>query len=169
MNKFLLFLFIASVVACENGAEKSSDDGKSPSRQTYEPKFKKEGELAFLTADKDSLDFVLDIEIAKTAEEQAYGMMYRKSIPEYTGMLFLRQKEERQSFWMRNTFVPLDLIYIRSDSSIVNIVADAVPLSDQSLPSDGPALYVLEVEGGFCAQHGITAGFFVRFKDFSEG
>ena len=58
-------------------------------------------------------------------------------------MLFIREREERQSFWMRNTYVPLDIIYIASDSSIVSMVENAVPLSDMGLPSKGPALYVL--------------------------
>ena len=161
MKKFFPLLIISIALACEI----SEPEKKSTPVQTYEPKFTKEGELSFLNADKDSVGPVLAIEVARSAEEQQYGMMYRKSIPENTGMLFFRPREEQQSFWMRNTYVPLDIIYIRADSSIVNIVDNAIPLTDQSLPSLGPALYVLEVAGGFCAQYGITAGFHIRFRE----
>lgn len=161
MKKCIPLLMLGIVLACDN----PQPEKKNTPVQTYEPKFNKEGVLSFLNADKDSVGPVLEIEVARTAEEQQYGMMYRKSIPENTGMLFFRPREEQQSFWMRNTYVPLDIIYIRADSSIVNIVDNAIPLTDQSLPSLGPALYVLEVTGGFCAQHGIIAGFHIRFRE----
>lgn len=163
----ILFLFIMMMTfSCQNDADQNKR--KPTEKQPYEPKFKKEGVLAFLNADKDSMGIVIDIEVARTPEEQQYGMMYRRSVPENTGMLFFREREEQQSFWMRNTYVALDIMYIRADSSIVNIVENAVPLNDRSLPSLGPALYVLEVAGGFSAQHGIQAGHFIRFEELSE-
>lgn len=168
MKRIVLVALGLSILTACNQVEKEKPKEDPGSAQTYEPKFKKEGELSFLNADKDSIGVDLDIELAITDEEQAYGMMYRRSIPENTGMLFLRQREERQSFWMRNTYVPLDILYIRADSSIVSIVENAVPLNDMSLPSEGPALFVLEVEGGFCAEKGITAGFYIRFRPTSE-
>jgi uncharacterized membrane protein (UPF0127 family) len=168
MKKLVALVLLAGIIPACNNAEKTKSKKDSGTIHTYEPKFKKEGELAFLNSDKDSIGINIDIELAITDEEQSYGMMYRKSVPENTGMLFLRKREERQSFWMRNTYVPLDIIYIRADSSIVSVVENAVPLNDMSLPSDGPALFVLEVAGGFCAEKGIMAGYHIRFRPTSE-
>lgn len=159
----LLALFGAA--SCSNGPEEQKRKKATPS---YEPQFKKEGTLAFLNAEKDTMRPLLDIELAITDEEVQYGMMYRRSIPKNTGMLFIREREEQQSFWMRNTYVPLDIIYIASDSSIVSMVENAIPLSDIGLPSKGPAQYVLEVAGGFCTQHSIEEGHFVRFSILSD-
>ncbi len=150
-----LFLLLA-IWACEEAPKppKPVENQKT----VYEPKFKKEGELEILSAQNSDTLARLEIELAETEEEQAYGMMYRKHIPEHTGMLFIRPIEEMQSFWMRNTYVPLDIIYINSANQIVSIQKQAQPLNDRSLPSEGPALYVLEVAGGYCSQYGIKAG-----------
>lgn len=159
-----LFLALLGTASCSDGPK----DKREQSTPTYEPQFKKEGTLAFLNTEKDTMRPLLDIELAITDEEVQYGMMYRRSIPKNTGMLFIRKREERQSFWMRNTYVPLDIIYIASDSSIVSMTENAIPLSDIGLPSKGPAQYVLEVAAGFCAKHSIEEGHFVRFSILSD-
>lgn len=159
-----LLLVLFGTASCSDGTA----DKSKRSTPTYEPQFKKEGTLAFLNAEKDTMRPLLDIELAITDEEVQYGMMYRKSIPKNTGMLFIREREERQSFWMHNTYVSLDIIYIASDSSIVSMAENAIPLSDIGLPSKGPAQYVLEVAAGFCAKHSIEEGHFVRFSILSD-
>lgn len=120
----------------------------------YEPKFQKEGELWLVDNDSDTLKG-LDIEIAESVEEIQYGMMYRKSMDPNTGMFFLMGDDQPRSFWMKNTYVPLDIIYINSQGEIVSIQKNAKPLSTQSLPSAAPASYVLEIYGGLSDKIGI--------------
>ncbi len=126
----------------------------TPVIEEYEPKFKEEGALYFLTAEKDTIS-KLRIELAETAEEIEYGMMYRKSMDPNTGMLFLMGDDQPRSFWMKDTYVPLDIIYINSDKQVVSIQKNAEPLSMQSRPSGRPASKVLEVTGGYADQYGI--------------
>lgn len=145
-------------------------DEKAPSKpnntavREYEPKFSKEGELWF--TDSETLDTIktLDIEIADNATETQYGMMYRKSMDPNTGMLFIMPAEQQQSFWMKNTYVSLDIIYINSNFEIVSVQKNAEPHSLKSLPSEGAALYVLEVVGGFADEHGLKKGDKIQFE-----
>lgn len=123
-----------------------------------EPRFVKEGELAFLNpATKDTIQQI-DIELAERPDEIQYGMMYRKSMDENTGMLFIMPQERPQSFYMKNTYVSLDIIYINSKGEVVSIQKNARPLDETSLPSEGPASYVLEVKGGYTDKYGIEKG-----------
>src|SRR5690606_32621712 len=101
---------------------------------------------------------MIDIELAESPEEIEYGMMYRKSMDENTGMLFMMGEERQQSFWMKNTYVPLDIIFINRDNVIVSIQKDAAPLTENSYPSEAPASMVLEVHGGFSDEYNIRKG-----------
>lgn len=132
--------------------------------QSIEPQFKKEGELAFLEAPQGDTLQTVDIEIAEDPNEIQYGMMYRRTMDPHTGMLFLMKKQQRQSFYMKNTYVSLDIIYINDSLRIVSIQENAEPLQEKSLPSEGPALYVLEVLGGYCQRHGIDSGDYVKWR-----
>ncbi len=132
--------------------------GPTKTKSTYEPQFKEEGSLVFIDQEKNDTIQTIAIELAETPQEIQYGMMYRKHVPENTGMLFLMDTERPQSFWMRNTYVSLDIIYINSKMEIVSIQKNAQPLNDKSLPSTGPASLVLEVAGGYCDAKGIKAG-----------
>lgn len=131
---------------------------------SYEPKFKKEATLFLIQPDTRDTIEKLDIELAETREEISYGMMYRKSMDPSTGMLFLMEEERQQSFYMKNTFVSLDIIFINDDLEIVSIQKNAEPLNERSLPSEGPASYILEVKGGYSDQHGIVKGTIVAFE-----
>ena len=145
----------------------NSDDGKPSGPapgHSIEPTFEKEGELAFLDARQQDTLQPIDIEIAEDRNEIQYGMMYRKSMDPQTGMLFIMEKQQRQSFYMKNTYIPLDIIYINDSLRIVSIQENAAPLQEKSLPSKEPALYVLEVTGGFCERHGIKAGDYVKWR-----
>ena len=104
------------------------------------------------------------VEIADTDEERQLGLMNRRSMARDRGMLFLFQgPPRRQAFWMRNTLIPLDIIYIAADGRIDSIV-NAVPLDETPLPSSGPSSYVLEINGGLAAELGIAPGDRVRHK-----
>lgn len=98
------------------------------------------------------------VEFALTPASQARGLMWRDELPADHGMLFVFSDSRPRSFWMKNTPLPLDIIYIGEDARIVSIAARTTPYSTRSIPSSGPAKYVLEVNGGFCEEHGVTAG-----------
>lgn len=104
-----------------------------------------------------------NIEIAATEQKREQGLMYRDSLAADNGMLFVFPEEEYQAFWMRNTRMPLDIIYIASSGTIVSIAENARPYDETSLPSEGPAQFVLEIKGGLCAELGIKAGDFVTW------
>jgi hypothetical protein len=89
--------------------------------------------------------------------------MYRKELPEMSGMLFLFPREEPLSFWMKNTILPLDIIFIDAARAIVSIAQNTTPFSENPLPSGSPAQFVLEVNGGFCQRHGVAVGDRVEF------
>ncbi len=138
--------------------------GNVGGKETYEPKFRDEGDLQFVSAESGDTLKTIDIELANAPDEIAYGMMYRKSMDINTGMLFFMPTEEVQSFYMRNTYVSLDIIFINSRHEIVSIQKNAEPLNTTSLPSTGPANFVLEVKGGYCDQFGIAAGDKIQFQ-----
>lgn len=100
----------------------------------------------------------VSVEIADTNEKRALGLMYRRELPELHGMLFLFPRQELQSFWMKNTPLPLDIIFIDISGTIVSIAANTTPFSEKPLASGKPARFVLEVNGGFCQRHGIAVG-----------
>lgn len=155
----LLVVFVGYLVVIMLPGKSSKKAGpKGNSAAAYEPKFSKEGELYLLSPDSGDTIKHIDIELAETREEISYGMMYRKSMDPETGMLFLMGDERPQSFYMKNTYVSLDIIFINQDLEIVSIQKNAEPLNEKSLPSEGPASYVLEVKGGFSDQYGIGKG-----------
>jgi uncharacterized membrane protein (UPF0127 family) len=98
------------------------------------------------------------LEVVNTPATRERGMMYRTSLAEDHGMLFVFPDEAVQSFWMKNTLIPLDMLFIARDGRIVGIAADAVPLSTGMRSVGVPSLYVLEVNGGWAARHGVRAG-----------
>lgn len=119
--------------------------------------FTKEGELSFNDA-KGNLITSIDVEIADTDEQRQLGLMYRDKMDKNQGMLFIFDKEAPQAFWMHNTILPLDIIYVNSKSEIVHIVKNAKPFDDTSLPSVKPAQFVVEVNAGYCDKFGIKVG-----------
>lgn len=98
------------------------------------------------------------IEIASTDQQREQGLMYRDSLGADQGMLFVFPAEAPQAFWMKNTRIALDILYIGANGTIVSIAENARPYDETSLPSQAPAQYVLEIPGGMCAERGIQAG-----------
>lgn len=101
---------------------------------------------------------VFTVEIAKTEQERATGLMYRKELPEGKGMLFDFSPEQQVSMWMKNTFIPLDMIFVRSDGRILRIAENTTPQSEKIISSGGLVKGVIEVAGGTAKKLGITAG-----------
>ena len=98
------------------------------------------------------------VELATNDAERERGLMFRKELPEGHGMLFDFEREAPVAFWMHNTYIPLDMIFIRADGSILRIAENAEPLSDRLIPSGGPVRAVLEVIGGTARKLGIAPG-----------
>jgi uncharacterized protein len=101
---------------------------------------------------------VFAVEMAVTPEQQASGLMFRRELPEGQGMLFDFGHEQPTSFWMKNTYIPLDMIFIRGDGRIARIAENTVPLSEALVSSGGPVRAVLEVIGGTAKKLGIVPG-----------
>jgi len=101
---------------------------------------------------------VFGVELALTPEEQAKGLMYRRELPDRQGMLFDFKREQPTSFWMKNTYVSLDMIFIRADGRILKIAENTVPLSEALVSSGGPVRAVLEVVAGTTKKLGIAPG-----------
>ncbi len=104
------------------------------------------------------------VELARTDAERARGLMFRKSLAPDAGMLFLFDESQEHSFWMQNTLIPLDMIFIADDGRIVGIVERAEPLTTTPRTVGAPSRYVLEVNGGWAAAHGVARGDRVRFE-----
>ena len=105
------------------------------------------------------------VEVARSQEEQARGLMERQSLEPICGMIFPFETERVASFWMRNTLIPLDMIFIRADGTITNIEANTVPMSEEPVYSYEPVAAVLEIAGGRSAELGIKAGDTVKWSD----
>ncbi len=136
----------------------SCNEQKEQKVLTREVTFKKEGELILKQQETDSVLVKLDIEFAESDYETQTGLMYRKSMLDNRGMLFIFEREEPKYFYMKNTEFSLDIIYLNSKKEVVSIAKNAKPFNTSSLPSEGPAQYVLEVNAGLSDQWGLKAG-----------
>ena len=126
-------------------------------------KFKKQGELTFQTSDGKYISQI-DIEFADNATKRADGLMLRNKMEENQGMLFIFPSEEMQSFWMKNTILSLDMIFINSDLEIVTIHKNTKPFATTSYPSTKPSQYVLETLAGYTTKYDINVGDKVIFR-----
>lgn len=119
------------------------------------PNYKK-GAVLIEKTDGEIIRF--NVEIAETEEQMRRGLMFRRSIPPDYGMLFLFKKPERAGFWMKNTFIPLDIIFIRPDGTISSISNNTKPFDENVILSKEEVLSVLEIKGGESANRGIKEG-----------
>jgi uncharacterized membrane protein (UPF0127 family) len=125
---------------------------------------------------QDTIDIVtgtgvhaFSVELATNDAERALGLMFRKELPEGHGMLFDYQTERQVRFWMHNTYIPLDMIFIAADGRIVHIAENAKPMSDDGIPSVSPIRGVLEVIAGTVRKFGIATGDRVTGSIFGKG
>jgi uncharacterized membrane protein (UPF0127 family) len=105
-----------------------------------------------------SSQYRFEVEIADDAAERAEGLMYRRSLADNAGMLFLYPSPQPVEFWMKNTLLSLDIVFVRADGTIARIAADTTPLSEDLIPSGEPVLAVLEVKAGTMRELGVAAG-----------
>jgi len=116
---------------------------------------------------KNGKEYAVRVEIADTPAKREMGLQYRRELDDDQGMLFLFPAEEVLTFWMKNTPIPLDMIFIGSDMKIVGIVHDAVPFSLTTRSVGAPSRFVLEIKGGRVKRQGINVGDAVRFEGIS--
>lgn len=106
------------------------------------------------------------VELAESPEQRAQGLMYRKLMAADAGMLFVETGEREQLMWMKNTLIPLDMLFIRADGTIHSIHERAIPRSEATISSRGPVKSVLELNGGTAARLGIKPGDKVIYRAF---
>jgi uncharacterized membrane protein (UPF0127 family) len=113
-------------------------------------------------------EVAVNVEVVATEAKIERGLMYRQAMALDAGMLFMMGREYTWSFWMRNTLIPLDMLFIGKDKTVVGIVENAEPKTETLRKVDGPSLYVLEVNAGWSKQHQVAAGAKVRFENVPE-
>lgn len=154
---FLLFLLPVLIL------QSCRDKADAPLEVEKEIRFTKEGELELRSGETDSLLVRLDIEIADTPYETQTGMMYRREMAPEQGMLFVFEAPGMHSFYMKNTLIALDIIFIDSELRIATIHKNAEPLDESGISSRVPVQYVLEVPAGQADRWGISEGDVIRF------
>lgn len=142
---------------------------KDDKKQTVKPvviSFEKEGELKLLKASSDSIIKTINIEIADDDYQTQTGLMYRDYMKDNEGMLFVFPDSRQRSFYMKNTRIPLDIIYINENKRIVSFQKNAKPFDETSLPSNASAKYVLELNAGLSEQWNLEIDDTINFTQF---
>jgi len=151
MRRFSPFVLLLAILA---SAPACAQDGLA--------KFET-GSLAIVTEDT---RHVFNVELATTQQQRSQGLMFRRDMAADSGMLFdFGARPIRASMWMKNTYIPLDMLFIKPDGTIESIAERTVPHSLEAISSRGPVRYVLELNGGTAARLGIGAGDRVEFPD----
>lgn len=158
-SKLLLIIAPLIFIQCD---QKKGSGGSSDQNKTQGRTINLEREVSFLGTDNAPVK-TIQVAVADDAKERNQGLMDVYNMAEDEGMIFIFEKEELQSFWMANTPLTLDIMYVNADSNIVRIYQNTEPFSQASLPSESPAQYVIETNGGFSVANGITEGMKVRF------
>ena len=144
--------------------EKQNTISPKASTRFHEPEFRKEGELTFIKKGEKSKIVTIDIEIADTLHEKRIGLMYRKSMADRKGMLFIFDNMRAQFFWMKNTYIPLDMVFIGKGMEIVGIAKNTTPLSEELIPVHDESQYIVEVNAGFTDTYGIHVGDYIEIE-----
>jgi uncharacterized membrane protein (UPF0127 family) len=148
--------FLFTFESCSRKSKNSDYNSDSGRTVTFTNK------VSFVAANGDTVSTV-NVAVAKTPEERDTGLMDVKQLPDDGGMLFIFDKTQNLSFWMANTPLSLDIIFINADKKVIRIHHSTQPFSEKQLNSDGPAKYVVEVNGGYCVDHDVTEGMNVAF------
>lgn len=163
-NISLIVILIAIAGLALYFSQKSGSETEAGMQsETIDIPFRKQGELFFTSQQNGDTLAMIDIEVADNDQLRARGLMYRRTLPENAGMLFIQSMEEMQSFWMKNTYIPLDILFVNRDKEIVTIHANTTPLKEWNYASTKPAIYVVEVNAGFTNRHGIRTGDRIEF------
>lgn len=109
------------------------------------------------------------IELAQTPAERSQGLMFRESLPRGAGMLFVFERPQRVAFWMKNTLIPLDLIFVDQAGIVTHVHPNAIPHDETAIPGGDAVFAVLEINGGLAARYGIVPGTLLQHQVFSDG
>ncbi len=151
MIKSILMAILAvaalPITACKNGVAGTSKTSVVPLKK-----------IPITVSTASGKDHKFEVEVAVTPQEQARGLMFRESLAPFAGMIFYYTEPQNVSFWMKNTIIPLDMIFIRTDSTIARIAAQTTPYSEAQVPAGEPVIAVLEIAGGRAAELDIKEG-----------
>ena len=169
-KKIFIILLVAGILAAAYAVYRFSSprDEYKPTLNLSEPKFQYEGDLSFISQQNSDTIKTIRIEIAETNRERAQGLMNRSNMNDEQGMLFIFGREQEQQFWMKNTKISLDIIYVNSNMEIVSISPHTTPFSESPIPSFRPAKYVVEVIAGFTDQYNISEGDKITYERISD-
>ncbi|MEM9468840.1 MAG: DUF192 domain-containing protein [Pseudomonadota bacterium] len=126
-----------------------------------------EGANALQVVTQSGKTYDFNVALALTREEQAQGLMFVEEMADNQGMLFFFGAEAPRSFWMKNTLIPLDILFVKLDGSIMHIHENAIPKDETSIPSNGNAGAVLEINGGLAKKLGIQVGDTINHQFFA--
>lgn len=161
----LVFILIAVFTMQPGGKSVSTYTPRTEPPQPTAYMFKKQGELRFLTPKQDFIAGI-DIELALDDARRQLGLMYRDTLAEDQGMLFVFDNEEVRSFWMKNTVLSLDMIFVNARNEIVTIHKHTTPYSEETYESTKPAKCVIEVKAGYTDRKKISVGDRVSWSRF---
>lgn len=169
-------LFLATVLAMaachradDGGPVAASADAPSPEpTPRHHAKAPAESDAAVVITPADGAPARVGVEVVSSPQAVQRGLMYRQYLAADRGMLFLMNEERIHTFWMKNTLIPLDIIFIGRDMTVAGVAADAVPMSTKQVFVDKPSFYVLEVNAGWAKAHGISAGAKVAFEHVDQ-
>ncbi len=159
LKGWLVLTIMAPIMAM--GLQKQST---THSNAMDEPVFRNDGQLVFLKHGTGSLVKMIQIEIAANEPARTQGLMWRMHMPDDDGMLFIFDKQEPLTFWMKNTYISLDMVFADTSGNIISIYPEAAPLSEASISSGGSAKYVVELNADFCERYGINVGDKIEFE-----
>ncbi len=156
-------IILSAVIAVSFLSSCKDDNTTEDPIETEEITFTKEGEATLFKASGDTIKQI-DIEIADNTYERETGLMYRESMEDEQGMLFIYENEAPRAFYMKNTYIALDIIYFASDSTAVSFQKNAQPQDETSLPSEAPAQFILEINAGLADDWNIEVGDKIDFQ-----
>ncbi|MGC4115748.1 MAG: DUF192 domain-containing protein [Myxococcales bacterium] len=162
--RLALLPFLLLLASCNETRQASPDRASStPSPAVTEPEppmLSQRGKVEIKT--RDGKEYLLDVEIASDDPSRARGLMFRRTMPEMAGMIFVFPEVAEHRFWMKNTLLSLDMLFIAADGTVIGIVERAEPQTTTGRAVEGDSKYVLEVNGGWCQKHGVAAGDRIR-------
>jgi uncharacterized protein len=157
----IIVVVIIFIKGSQKGIHRVNPVISKQEQQVQEPVFRNDGELTFLSGNKKLK--TITMEIAKDEMARNQGLMFRKTMPDSCGMLFVFEQMQPLSFWMKNTIMPLDIIFIDDKFRIITIAKNTVPYSEKSIPAGSDGMYVVEVNAGFTDTYHIREGNTITF------
>src|SRR5699024_265449 len=156
---FLTVITVTLISACSQDSKKPNTEERDKNR-TRTLNYKRT--LSFLSAEEDTIS-TISVAIADNDQKRSQGLMNVLNQPADKGMLFIFEENKPRGFWMANTPLPLDIIFVNADKEIVRIHHNAQPFSEKSLTTDKPAQYVIETNAGYTVSHDVQEGQKVAF------